>query len=76
MLIIRCAVCKQKLWRYNKIGKGQVLLCHKDRITHFYACEIENDSIACPCGNRIGIDMGLSIKMIRKAFTCSGTRSK
>lgn len=39
LLVIRCAACKNKLWKYDKIGKGEVLRCYKDRIVEFYSEE-------------------------------------
>lgn len=39
MLTIRCAKCKSKLWKYDKIGQGEVLRCHKARITKWYVEE-------------------------------------
>jgi len=74
MLIIRCAACKAKLWRYDKIGPGEVLRCHKNRMTKIFQWQQEGDNIACQCGNRIGIDKGTCIKMIKKAFVYSGTK--
>lgn len=75
MLVIRCAACKTKLWKYDKIGQGEVLRCHKARIKQFY-CEPqkENDKIKCPCGKDIGIDKGSFIKMDHKAFIYNGTK--
>jgi len=32
MMTTKCSACKQKLFKYYKIGPGQVLPCHKDRI--------------------------------------------
>ena len=74
MLVIKCAGCKKKLWRYDKIGKGEVLRCHKDRIVEMYQTINEDHRIRCSCGKDIGIDKGSYIKMIRKAFTYSGTK--
>jgi hypothetical protein len=75
MLIIRCSACKTKLWRYDKIGPGEVLRCHKARITKQFAEIVEQDhKICCPCGKEIGIDKGPFYKMIAKAFTSSGTK--
>ncbi len=75
MLTIRCAGCRQKLWRYDKIGKGEVLRCHKSRIDKiFNEYEQDDDKIKCSCGNDIGIDKGSFIKMIAKGFTYSGTK--
>jgi hypothetical protein len=75
MLVLRCAACRKKLWRYNKIGKGEVLRCHKARIDRDYGnCSTDGDKIHCICGNIIGIDKGSYYKMIGKAFTYSGTK--
>lgn len=75
MLVIRCAACKNKLWKYEKIGKGAVLHCYKDRIKRFYGKKIiENDKVMCSCGKAIGIDKGTYIKMDPKAFAYSGTK--
>lgn len=74
MLIIRCSGCKSKLFRYDKIGKGEVLRCHKDRIKKTYCYEQTEYRLLCCCGKEIGIDKGRFFKMDRKAFTYSGTK--
>lgn len=75
MLIIRCAACKNKLWKYDKIGPGEVLRCHKARIQRFYGEKIKvGDKVKCQCGKDIGIDKGTFIKMDPKAFVYSGTK--
>jgi len=75
MLIIRCAACRQKLWRYDKIGPGEVLRCHKDRIVRIYSePQALGHKIFCPCGKEIGIDKGTFFKMIAKAFIYKGTK--
>ncbi len=74
MLTIRCARCKKKLWKYRKIGKGEVLRCHKDRITRMYHAVYRDKRIWCKCGAVIGIDKGRFYKMIAKNFTYSGTK--
>ena len=74
MLVLKCSACKRKLWRYDKIGKGEVLRCHKDRITKRYVSLEEGHKITCECGKDIGIDKGHYIKMIGKGFTYSGTK--
>ena len=74
MLVIRCAACKNKLWKYDKIGPGEVLRCHKDRIKKPYRVKEAAHKIQCVCGKDIGIDKGSFIKMVAKAFTCSGTK--
>ncbi|BCO08377.1 hypothetical protein GF1_07530 [Desulfolithobacter dissulfuricans] len=74
MLIIRCAACKRKLWRYDKIGPGEVLRCHKDRIKKIFGAQIRDGRVYCSCGKDIGIDKGSFYKMIAKAFTYRGTK--
>ena len=74
MLILKCAACKRKLWRYDKIGPGEVLRCHKDRIQKMYNSQMDGHKIQCVCGKDVGIDKGTFYKMIAKAFTYSGTK--
>ncbi|MBS3758981.1 MAG: hypothetical protein KGY61_09995 [Desulfobacterales bacterium] len=74
MLVIKCAACKKKLWRYDKVGPGEVLRCHKSRIDKMYQPIDLSGKICCQCGNVVGIDKGRFIKMIAKSFTCSGTK--
>ena len=74
MLVIKCSACKKKLWKYDKIGPGEVLRCHKDRIIKIYVQLNEDGKIKCSCGKDIGIDKGPYIKMISKAFTYTGRK--
>jgi hypothetical protein len=74
VLVIRCAACKKKLWKYDKVGSGEVLRCHKDRIIKIYSQLNKDGKIKCSCGKDIGIDKGPYIKMISKAFIYSGTK--
>ena len=74
MLVVKCAACKRKLWKYDKIGQGAVLRCYKDRITRMYTFHTDGRKIMCTCGKAIGIDKGEHIKMISKAFIYSGTK--
>jgi len=74
MLTIRCAMCKTKLWKYNKLGKGEVLRCHKARITRWLEALDAGDEVLCKCGNRVGIDKGTYWKMVRGAFLYSGEK--
>ncbi len=74
MLVIKCAACKRKLWKYDKVGHGEVLRCHKNRITRRYQVKQEEGRIKCACGKDVGIDKGSYIKMIGKAFTYTGTK--
>lgn len=74
MLTIRCATCKTKLWKYDKIGHGEVLRCHKARISKWYVpVEMQGDKIVCPnCKRPIGIDKGTFYKMDLTPFSTMG----
>lgn len=75
VLTLKCAGCKRKLWKYDKIGKGEVLRCHKERIMRDYGhIEQAGDKLTCLCGQEIGIDKGSFIKMVAKGFTYTGTK--
>ncbi len=74
MLTIKCAACKRKLWKYEKIGKGEVLRCYKGRIDREYEYQRQGDKILCLCGKEIGIDKGTHIKMIKKGFVYTGSK--
>lgn len=74
MLTIYCATCKSKLWRYDKIGSGHVVRCHKKRIARWFMEEPEAGKLLCTCGKPIGIDKGSHYRMISGAFTHRGTK--
>ena len=74
MLTIKCAGCKSKLWKYEKIGQGEVLRCHKDRITKMFHVLKHNGRVSCPCGKDVAIDMGSFYKMLANSFTYKGTK--
>lgn len=74
MLLIRCAACRSKLWKYTKIGQGEVLRCHKERIERMFAVFEKDGKIYCPCGKEIGIDKGTFYRMIAKAFVYKGAK--
>ncbi len=74
MLVLRCAACRKKLLRYDKIGQGELLRCHKARIDKFYNTYERERRLYCTCGRDIGIDKGTFFKMIGKAFTYKGTK--
>jgi hypothetical protein len=75
MLTIKCAKCKQKLFKYHKIGMGRVLRCWKNKIKNDNTIR-KDGAVFCTCGNRIGIEMGNYIKMDQSAFIYSGTKQK
>lgn len=74
MLTIKCAACKRKLWKYDKVGQGEVLRCHKNRIMRTFEVPKLHGSIECLCGKVVGIDKGSYIKMHKNAFTYRGTK--
>ncbi|NBG87845.1 hypothetical protein ISALK_04965 [Isachenkonia alkalipeptolytica] len=74
MLTIKCAKCKKKLFKYQKIGKGKVLKCHKSRMNKVYHIEKRDEKYRCPCNNLIGKDKGSYIKMVDQSFTYSGRK--
>jgi hypothetical protein len=74
MLLIKCARCKSKLWKYQKLGSGEVLRCHKKRISRMYAVETDGASVRCSCGAEIGVDTGDFLRMRRRAFMYSGVK--
>ncbi|MFW6216361.1 MAG: hypothetical protein ACOC3Y_00880 [Desulfohalobiaceae bacterium] len=76
MLTIKCARCKQKLFKYHKIGPGHVLRCHKHRISRGYQYQVSQGRLLCACGQAVGQDKGSYFSMDKKAFTCSGTKSR
>ncbi|OIQ50499.1 hypothetical protein BerOc1_02437 [Pseudodesulfovibrio hydrargyri] len=75
MLVLKCADCRRKLWRYHKIGQGEVHRCHKDRIDKVWNMEERDGKVFCPCGRAVGIDRGSHYAMDRKAFTYKGTKT-
>jgi hypothetical protein len=75
MLIIRCAACKRKLFRYRKLGRGALLRCHKSRIEREWeGWSVIDGRLACDCGSVVGHDKGRHFRMVAKAFTASGTK--
>ncbi len=74
MLTIKCAACRRKLWKYNKLGKGEVLRCHKERMTKIYEFTEREGKIWCICGKVLGIDKGSFYSMVKGSFTYAGTK--
>jgi len=71
MINIKCAVCKRKVYRYLKVGKGRVLHCWKGRIIKDYSIS-DRGEVKCHCGNLIGLDEGKWVKMKQHSFIYSG----
>ena len=74
MLIIKCAKCKRKIFKYVKIGKGKLWHCWKDRIIEDFSVH-EGKNIKCTCGNQVGIDEKKWIKLKQQSFLTSGTKN-
>ncbi|ABB39819.1 hypothetical protein Dde_3025 [Oleidesulfovibrio alaskensis G20] len=74
MLTVKCAACRRKLWKYLKLGPGEVLRCHKDRITREFDFEVRDGKIRCLCGKPVGIDKGSYYSMVKGSFTYAGTK--
>lgn len=75
MLLIRCAYCRTKLFKYQKIGPGEVLRCHKKRIFKVFKAEAANGKLYCgSCGKVIALEKDSFYKMIKKAFTSKGEK--
>jgi len=75
MLTVRCSRCKRKLFRYEKVGEGRLLRCHKARITRVFEGVFTNTELRCPCGARIGADKGPWFKVLPGSVTVAGTKS-
>jgi hypothetical protein len=75
VIVVKCAQCKSKIFKYQKVGKGRIWHCWKDKITQDYSVRDENE-VKCQCGNLIGIVEGKRIKMKQYSFTCSGARTR
>ncbi len=74
MLTVKCAACRRKLWKYQKLGQGEVLRCHKERISKMYEVEERDGKIYCPCGKVLGIDKDSYYSMVKGSFTYAGTK--
>ena len=74
MILIRCVKCKNKLFKYHKVGKGKVIHCWDDRILKDYSIN-RDGAIFCKCGNQVGQKVTKGIRMKQNAFTWSGTIS-
>ena len=75
MIIVKCAKCEGKIFKYQKIGKGRLWHCWKDRIIKDYSIRDGNE-VKCQCGNLVGIEENKWIKMKQHSFTYSGTAKK
>ena len=70
-MVIKCAKCKTKIIKYNKIGKGKILKFIKSRILKWYIV-IPEEEIRCTCGEVIAVDKGNHYATNLKSFTSHG----
>jgi len=76
MLTIKCSKCKNKLFKYEKVGSGRVLRCWKNKITRTYNIKVVEDKLFCAeCDNLIGRIDDKKVDMISEAFTYTGTKT-
>jgi hypothetical protein len=75
MITVRCIKCKRIIYKYKKIGKGNLWHCWKNRIKQDNSVHCGNE-IRCVFGNLIGIEEEKWIKMKQHFFEISGTVTK
>jgi len=71
MLTIRCSKCRRKIFKYEKVGKGRLLHCWRNRIIEDHSVR-EGMEVRCVCGNLVGIDERKWIRLKQRAITYSG----
>ena len=64
-LLVQCNQCGKEIFSYVKIGKGHLWHCWKKRIAKDHSIRKENQ-VFCSCGNLIGIDERVLIKLKQK----------
>ncbi len=76
MITIRCVKCREKVFKYKKIGEGRILRCHYTKIKDDYSVR-DGDEVKCAkCGNIIGTAESTRVKMNRNAFSRHGSISR
>ena len=73
MITIKCARCKSKIFKYVKIGQGQILKIYKDRISEDFSMR-RDGQVFCICGNVIGKEHEGFIKPIKGNITYTGRK--
>lgn len=73
MIIIKCAKCKNKIFKYVKIGQGQILRIYSGRIAEDNSIRADGE-VRCQCGNIIGTESIGFIKMKKGTFTYTGRK--
>ncbi|HMA62715.1 MAG TPA: hypothetical protein VKP78_08715 [bacterium] len=61
-MTIRCDGCKNKLFKYHKVGKGNLIKMYKSKIKNDNAI-YKNGYVFCSCGKKFGRDEGNYIKV-------------
>lgn len=62
VMTIQCKKCKRKVFKYLKVGKGNLLKAYKSKIKADYF-RVDNDKMMCQCGHVLAIDKGNYYKM-------------
>jgi len=76
MLTVKCSKCKNKLFKYEKVGSGRVLRCWKNKIMRIYNIKVDEDKLFCAeCGNLIGRIDDKKVDMISESFIYTGTKT-
>ena len=73
MITIKCAKCKSKIFKYIKIGQGQILKIYQDRIAEDNSIRGDGE-VRCQCGNIVGKEFDGFIKPIKGNFTHTGRK--
>ncbi|MEN8907957.1 MAG: hypothetical protein ABF289_18550 [Clostridiales bacterium] len=76
MIIIKCVKCKEKIFKYNKIGQGRILKVYYSRVEKDYSLKEDGEIKCCNCKNIIGYKMGNYIKMKLNSFIYTGHKIK
>ena len=72
LITVSCSECGREIFRYQKVGKGRLLHCWKQRISTDNSIH-DGDLIKCKCGVAIGRNSGRKINLERGDITSSGT---
>ncbi len=73
MIVIKCSKCKSKIFKYVKMGQGQILRIYLDRIAEDNSIRVDGE-VRCQCGNVIGTESDDFIKPIKGNFTYTGRK--
>ncbi len=54
-LDVKCSRCGKKIFRYLKIGEGELRHCWKNRIVRDHSIR-DGKRVFCSCGNLVGVE--------------------